>query len=571
MLSGVVRSVGGMDEHPAPVLLMAVTRLFDEAGDLSLVGLSGSGLEMLIEGQWALCTRMGGQLAESIDQALAVDRPGELGAASPVGWLRGRFGMSPRSAGRLLREVADLRAAPVAARAVRAGVISWEAAVEIGHAVAALPVEVGAELRAEGAEVLLGFAVGRDGPALDAGQLRFVGRHLHEVLDPEAADELLAARLDREEAAVYRRRFLSLVDDGMGGVRIRGLVTAEAGAVLRAVLGPLAAPAPARAVDGEGRADTDAPGDGAADAAALTDSPTAADAAPTAPSGHPRVSLLKAPGAVHDDSEPVWVGDERTAGQRLADALVEAGQRLLTQAGLPSAAGERPQLVVTVDYDRLAAGVGVGRLGDGEDLSAGVVRRLACDAAIIPAVLGSDSQPLDLGRSVRTASPAQRRMLALRDGGCVRSRVVIGHPAGVRRITCSTGKTSGRRTWATSSCSAASIIGSCTENSGRSAPRATESGRCSCHRPGSTPGGGPGATTSTTPATSSAHPHDRRPRCAMARVVGWSAAPPRRTGTVWAVGTSHASDRTRTRSDWQRGVHGCRRRHGMRRGGLFER
>jgi hypothetical protein len=41
MLSGVVRSVGGMDEHPALVLLMAVARLLNEAGDVSLVGLSG--------------------------------------------------------------------------------------------------------------------------------------------------------------------------------------------------------------------------------------------------------------------------------------------------------------------------------------------------------------------------------------------------------------------------------------------------------------------------------------------------------------------------------------------------
>ena len=45
-------------------------------------------------------------------------------------------------------------------------------------------------------------------------------------------------------------------------------------------------------------------------------------------------------------------------------------------------------------------------------------RRLACDAKVIPAVLGSTSQPLDLGRSTDLVSTALRRALAVRDGGC---------------------------------------------------------------------------------------------------------------------------------------------------------
>jgi hypothetical protein len=53
-----------------------------------------------------------------------------------------------------------------------------------------------------------------------------------------------------------------------------------------------------------------------------------------------------------------------------------------------------------------------------EPLSAAAARRFACDAALIPAVLGGPSQVLDLGRETRTASTAQRRALALRDRGC---------------------------------------------------------------------------------------------------------------------------------------------------------
>ncbi|WP_033296442.1 HNH endonuclease signature motif containing protein, partial [Amycolatopsis jejuensis] len=46
------------------------------------------------------------------------------------------------------------------------------------------------------------------------------------------------------------------------------------------------------------------------------------------------------------------------------------------------------------------------------------LRRLLCDAKIYPAVLGTNSQILDLGRSARTATPTQRRALAIRDRGC---------------------------------------------------------------------------------------------------------------------------------------------------------
>ncbi|MEO6999958.1 MAG: DUF222 domain-containing protein, partial [Terracoccus sp.] len=54
----------------------------------------------------------------------------------------------------------------------------------------------------------------------------------------------------------------------------------------------------------------------------------------------------------------------------------------------------------------------------GDVLTAATVRRMACDAAIIPVVLGSDSQPLDVGRQERLVTRAMRTALWLRDGGC---------------------------------------------------------------------------------------------------------------------------------------------------------
>ena len=63
-------------------------------------------------------------------------------------------------------------------------------------------------------------------------------------------------------------------------------------------------------------------------------------------------------------------------------------------------------------------GRGSGSCQSGEVLSAATVRRMACDAAIIPVVLGSQSQPLDVGRQERLVTRAIRTALWLRDAGC---------------------------------------------------------------------------------------------------------------------------------------------------------
>ena len=83
-------------------------------------------------------------------------------------------------------------------------------------------------------------------------------------------------------------------------------------------------------------------------------------------------------------------------------------------------AGTAVTMVVTMPLATLECGVGPAYI-DGVDLpiSAGTARRLAAEAEIIPAVLGTKSQPLDYGASARLFSEAQRRAMALRDGGCV--------------------------------------------------------------------------------------------------------------------------------------------------------
>lgn len=46
------------------------------------------------------------------------------------------------------------------------------------------------------------------------------------------------------------------------------------------------------------------------------------------------------------------------------------------------------------------------------------MRRIACDAQVVPVVLGSDGAPLDVGRGHRLVPPAIRHAAWLRDQGC---------------------------------------------------------------------------------------------------------------------------------------------------------
>ncbi|GAA3460430.1 DUF222 domain-containing protein [Saccharothrix longispora] len=104
----------------------------------------------------------------------------------------------------------------------------------------------------------------------------------------------------------------------------------------------------------------------------------------------------------------------RRRGEAFAD-LIHLASR---STDLPSEAGERPHISVTIDHDTLRRGVGHAVLDGDHHLSAAQARRIACDAKILPVVLGGASEVLDLGRAKRTVSVAQRRALHARDRGC---------------------------------------------------------------------------------------------------------------------------------------------------------
>ena len=79
----------------------------------------------------------------------------------------------------------------------------------------------------------------------------------------------------------------------------------------------------------------------------------------------------------------------------------------------------KPTVVVTLSYDDVLNRVEqAGVLASGEQVTAGELRRLACDATIVPIVLGSASQPLDVGRDQRLVTRSIRKALEQRDKRC---------------------------------------------------------------------------------------------------------------------------------------------------------
>ena len=73
-----------------------------------------------------------------------------------------------------------------------------------------------------------------------------------------------------------------------------------------------------------------------------------------------------------------------------------------------------PEITVLTDYRTLVEGLhelSICETDDGVALPVSTVRRLCCDAEIIPMMLGTDGVPLDAGRSARTANRQQRRAL----------------------------------------------------------------------------------------------------------------------------------------------------------------
>ncbi len=99
--------------------------------------------------------------------------------------------------------------------------------------------------------------------------------------------------------------------------------------------------------------------------------------------------------------------------------MTEICRHYLGYADTPQTGGEKPHISLIVDLERLTQRTGRSEYGDGTVITARDALRICCDASISRIITEGPSEVLDVGRSTRTVTAAQRRALAIRDGGCV--------------------------------------------------------------------------------------------------------------------------------------------------------
>ena len=110
--------------------------------------------------------------------------------------------------------------------------------------------------------------------------------------------------------------------------------------------------------------------------------------------------------------------DDRTHGQRCADALVEVCRQ--RSGGRHGGSGTRPQLIIRASLDTLAGipGAPAGELEGGGTVPAETVQRYACDTALIR-MTGRTELEHERNHISRTIPASTRRALEERDRRCV--------------------------------------------------------------------------------------------------------------------------------------------------------
>ncbi len=346
--------------HPHHRVSRAVTQLeqtLDEVADASVWSMpSEATADALVR-----LTRIAARVAELetrlAQQAAAVGVPEAVGATSVANWWAHESRMTRTEAHRKTRLAANLDHHPAVRDALAAGNLLVDQARVIIRAVEDLPDHVPADLVAQAEEHLVGQAA-----HFDAIALRNLGKGLLHVIDPEAADAHQAQLLEAEERHAAMATRLAMREDPDGVLRGTFALPGAQGQMFKKQLLAIAAPKHRAAVDGR-------------------------------------------------------LGERRPTPGRMGQALIEWIERYPVDH-LPQTGGVNATVVVTIPVETLTGGPQPGTLDTGATISPGQARRLACEAGILPMVLGGKSEVLDLGRTRRFHTKAQRIAIAQRDKHC---------------------------------------------------------------------------------------------------------------------------------------------------------
>ena len=288
----------------------------------------------------------------------------EDGCTSTSAWLAKIAGLSKYEAAKLVSLSRTMSPEVETTRlAWAAGDLSTEQAKVIADAITALPDWFGDEERCDAEQVMLDHA-----PDFTLDELKRLGNHVIEVLDPDGADEIIGKQLEAQEKRAFEGTQLTMFDNGEGLTHLKARIpTAQAG-MLRTALEAFASPR--------------------------------------------RQSLLEARGP-HGEAA---LGHPNHA-QRMGWALVELIEHLPSDK-LPQAWGLPAVVTIETTLDALRTELGKAGLTCGTEISASQARRMACNANLLPVVMDGDSKILDTSPARRLHDRYQRHAIVKRDGGC---------------------------------------------------------------------------------------------------------------------------------------------------------
>ncbi|WP_373047279.1 HNH endonuclease [Vulgatibacter sp.] len=111
--------------------------------------------------------------------------------------------------------------------------------------------------------------------------------------------------------------------------------------------------------------------------------------------------------------------EEQLSTFNRADALLAIAAAFLQRPSVPVEGETTHEVIVQVPAESLAGRSDEpGLLADGTPLGLDTVRRLCCDAAVIPVAVDAEGNALDIGRRSRVIPKSMRRALVMRDGRC---------------------------------------------------------------------------------------------------------------------------------------------------------
>ena len=334
-------------QHPAVEAFATIVAGLDAFAEASLWSLSTSDVAQLVIAAERIERRVSAVQVAVLAQAHRSGIADQTGSSSTAVWLHNVVDV-PVGVGRARLALHQaLTSRPVVDAAFSAGDIGLETATVVCSAIDTLPAGVPVAMYTQIEKLLVDTAC-------DEGTKAVVQRSMEiaERFDPDG--------FERQEDSARSRRWLQLIRQHDGSVKMRGCLDKESAALALAVLDPLSAPQPT--VDG--------------------------------------------------------VPDTRVPERRYADAFMQLCQ--VATPALPEVRGERPHMFVTATLESLQRRIGSapGSLEGCHLISKSAARRIACDANVIPVVLGSAGQPLDIGRTTRIVPQGLRRALVLRDEGC---------------------------------------------------------------------------------------------------------------------------------------------------------